>query len=342
MVQERGRRRAFMNRIPYIAASSETERSEPAVYLIVQKVWTSASFGRREVGQFIFLPYQTESPYRRAWLAVTIVETVSWQDAYKSASRSLIRLIDALHVILQCAFSIAGASWFIWTLHKGKGTVVANIFRPDSVVPMELWEDRQIRDIRRLDAVDEAALLYFRESSRASTAKTRLAMLVVAAEALAGEDVTVPECSKCEKSFSCAECQQVYKFSGTNKAHLQAILGAELHRRLYKGKKPVRHRLMHGKLIDESEAGELAQETYTTLRSYLQRHAGLKSDLAVHNAPRPLDGSTQDFACLIPPAGWLAVPIDHLKVVWADKLRQLESSELQLFGETIHPLPLDL
>jgi hypothetical protein len=218
--------------------------------------------------------------------------------------------------------------------------MVANIVRPDAVVPIGLWEERQFGDIQRLRVVDEAALLYFRESSRASTAKTKLAMLAITAEALAGDSVNVTQCGQCDQPFSCV-CPQKYQTRGTDKQQLEKILGVQLYKRLYKGKSPVRHKLMHGSMISEAEASELGAEAYSCVRKYLQEHFDLQSDLEIRNAPRPLDGVIRDTGCVKLPPEWLSTPFNPLHVNWQEKLQQLESKELWDFGEMVDP-PADL
>jgi hypothetical protein len=264
----------------------------------------------------------------------------SWKDAYAKASQDLIRLIDALHVVLQCVFSIAGCSWFVWRQYNGNGIMVANIFRPNTVVPITLSEDKQFTDIRKLRAADEAALLYFRESSRASTAKTRLAMLASTAEALAGDAITIPKCDECAIPFLCPNCQRQHQFKGTDKEQLTKILGSVLYKRLYKGD-GIRHRLMHGSMIEEAEASDLATAAYGSVRNYLQDHLGLQSEHNIHNGPRPLDGSLLEYGCIRLAPSWLPTPFNPLNVDWKEKLQQLESRALYQFGEMID-LPLDL
>lgn len=317
-----------------------TTEQDPPLYLVLQKIWTAAECDFRDVAGFWIFPVAAGPDGRRAWLAVRITTAASWRDAYSTSSEDLIRLADALHISLQCTFSSAGASWFVWRQLGDQPFLVANTFRSDPVVPMTLWQGKQLSDIQKLRAVDPAALRYFRESSRASTAKTRLAMLAITAEALAGDGTTVPQCDKCKVPFSCPTCQREHQYKATDKAQLEAILTTPLYKRLYKGE-GIRHKLMHGDTIDEATASDLARAAYANIRAYLQVRLNLESDLDVVNAPRPLEGTKQQMACIRLNPEWLPSPFNPLTVDWPGKLAELESTDLHCFGDLIDP-PQDL
>jgi hypothetical protein len=229
------------------------------MYLVVQKVWTSAELdGRTEARNFYLFQYEHGREagvrrVRRSWLAVRAMEATCWREAYARSSQDLIKLADALHVVLQCVFSLAGASWFVWRqYHEGSGIVIASLSRPQQVVGIGLWRDQQKRDVERLRAVNGAALLYFRESGRASTAKTKLAMLVIAAEAMAGGEGKSSKCNKCQEALVCPKCGTPNSYRATDADNVKRILGPEIYKALYRGPENLRNRLMHGNLIDES------------------------------------------------------------------------------------------
>jgi len=313
-----------------------SEQGRP-LYLVLQKVWTPAECDFPDVAGFWIFRCAAGPGGRRGWLAVRIMTAASWRAAYNTASQDLIHLIDAVHVTLQCTFSTAGASWFVWRQLGDQPYLVANTFRPDPVVPMTLWQEKQLSDMYKLRAVDPAALRYFRESSRASTAKTRLAMLAITAEALAGDGTTVPQCDKCKVPLSCPTCQKQHQYKGTDKAHLETILTTTLYRSLYKGAAAIRHKLMHGDTVDEAKASELARTAYANIRAYLQVQLNLESDLDVNNAPRPLEGTGQQMACVRLNPEWLPSPFNPLSVDWPAKLAQLESKDLHQFGDPMSP-----
>ena len=91
-----------------------------------------------------------------------------------------------------------------------------------------------MRDVERLTNTDGTALLYFRESGRASTAKTKLAILVIAAEALAGSIAKSSKCNKCQANLLCPSRHSPNSYAATNMKQVETILGVDIYKALYR------------------------------------------------------------------------------------------------------------
>lgn len=312
-------------------------------YVLLQKLWTSAE---------LYEPLQLEGIYlftnstgrstagrRASWIAVRTIDAASWNAAYEQASQHVIGLVDRLHVVTQCVFSLVGASWFLWSAEGGSPRVlIANQYRPGSVVPIHLWNEKQLGDVDRLKAAKAASLLYFRESGRASTAKTKLAMLVIAAESLAGSQEKSSKCNRCSNhpALLCPTCNQENSYGATDMDAVKNIFGTELFKALYRDPENVRNKLMHGSFIPEAQAHALALAAYTAFTKHLQRKFALECTTDIRNAPRPLDGVDAHAVCLRAPIDWLPKVQDVTTAVeWVRVFNELESADLNSFGERI-------
>lgn len=147
---------------------------------------------------------------------------------------------------------------------------------------MPIWAGQQTADVETLlQGEDPAALRYFREAMNAATSSACLAMLVIVAEALAGQSTV---------TRSCENCGHVYHRSGTDEDVLWDILGPQVYNHLYVKKHgSIRHRLMHGNQIDENKAALLCEQMYEKIIQYLVRSFTLRTVKHIDFAPRRFD-----------------------------------------------------
>jgi hypothetical protein len=151
--------------------------------------------------------------------------------------------------------------------------------RDRPTVGMPISEPNQLTDVARLTSVDNpVALHYFREAVNAATSSARLALLVITAEALAGQGEVIRNCKKCGYRDS---------YGGTNRNELELVLGHEAYSRPYKKKNgALRNRLLHGSAIDESSAAEVSALAYDSILVYLVSKLGLSTIEKITGAPR--------------------------------------------------------
>jgi phage baseplate assembly protein W len=94
-------------------------------------------------------------------------------------------------------------------------------------------------------------------------------MLVITAEALAGQSKIVGKCQTCGTEYS---------YGGTNRKELEAVLGTGAYTRLYRSDNgSLRHRLLHGSPIDENAASEVSALAYNAILEFLVKRLGLTS-----------------------------------------------------------------
>lgn len=251
-------------------------------YLVTHKARTVADLdGCFQLEGFKLANY-SDNAKDEAWLISEVVTADSFLAAFNTSRQRLIPLVDALAFTTQCAFSLAGMSFMVHRTDDNPDCVVYfRHVKPRKTVGMALWKKEQGEDISRLLRLEnQAALRYFRESINAATSSACLAMMTTAAEALAGQSTITGECEK---------CSHTYQRGGTDRTKLEAILGADANRELYKRKGSLRNRLMHGHSIDEDAAEALCREVYRRILFYLKKELGLGTIEEIEGAPRRFD-----------------------------------------------------
>jgi hypothetical protein len=230
-----------------------------ARYRIHHKIWTVADLDQPQIIQgFLVRAIETGSD-AGAWMATDEIDAPDFISAFNLSRPRLVQTVDALCVVTQCSFSLAAASWMVYRVGDNPERVLYFWHlqnRP--TVGMPIWEPRQLNDAARLTSFgNPGALHYFREAVNAATPSARLALMVITAEALAGQVKVVR---------NCPECGCEYSYGGTNRSELELVLGQEAYSRLYKNNNgTLRHRLLHGSAIDESSAAEVSVLAYDSI-----------------------------------------------------------------------------
>lgn len=170
-------------------------------YLVQQKIKAIANLGITfESAGYKFTAFDSKNPFgSEQWLASKELQAQTYQDASLAFRLGLIPILDALSVLTQCSFSLIAMSYLIRRLNdNGSDVFYLYVAQDRRTVGMPFWNKEQLVDLERLLQIDnKVALHYLRESNNSSTAKTRLAMLVFATEALAGQKQRTRECPDC-------------------------------------------------------------------------------------------------------------------------------------------------
>jgi len=250
-------------------------------YLIQKKIRTTADLGEEfEYAGFMFVAFEPDKGLSdEAWLAERKISADTYQQAVADFQLALVPIIDALSILTQCSFSILAADFLVYRLNENENrTFYLYVARDRKPVGMPFWPEKGIKDLESLARVPNSfALHYLRESNNATTLKTRLAMLVIAAEALAGVATK-------ERRCKCGRCTT---YSATDMDRVENIVGSQVHQRLYRGNGgALRHKLFHGSHAPEDHLGAIIGPLYDAILDYLRRECGLLTVEKIVNAPR--------------------------------------------------------
>lgn len=249
-------------------------------YRIDHKIWTVAELSEPKTIEGFGMYATRAGTDADAWIATDEIDSPDFISAFHSSRPRLVRTIDALCVVTQCSFSLAAASWMVCRLTDNPEQILYfRHLRKTPTVGMAVWKAEQLSDVTRLVLIDNpGALHYFREAVNAATPSAQLAMLVIAAEALAGQ---------CKVVGNCERCGYEYSRGGTNRTELEAVLGPEAYPPLYKSNNgSLRNRLLHGSTVDEDLATRVSAHAYDSILQYLVNMLGLSTVEKIVGAPR--------------------------------------------------------
>lgn len=238
----------------------------------------------------------------------------SMDEAYRQFILGLIPILNRIVVLTQCSVEPLGKSSAL--INRQNDNPNKEIFfynaQKRSPVGMDLEQDH-IKDLEKLKEKDlDLVFDLLRESNYATTPKLRLALLIIAAEALAG-DKRYPA----QKCKSCG-LEVKHSYIGLDKDKMVAILGTDLYNKLYKDDR-IRHRFFHGKEVDDEQVAEVSSNIYKRLLfDYLKPKFTLGSLSQEAKAVPRNDGSFEYTGAYIR-------PLNDKKINFEDIEKQFDS-----------------
>lgn len=280
-------------------------------YYVAHKIRTVAELLEpQSINGFTLCTFDPDGEFpQEAWEASEVLEGNDFLEALNRSRERLLSLVDALAVVMQCAFSVSGMSFQVLRQTENEeGILYFRHLRDRKTVGITLWQSDQADDVKRLlEFARPAAWRFFREAINAVTISSQLAMLVTTAEALAGQGKVNAQCSNCGHE---------YTYGGTDRTRLKTILGESAYASLYTRKGgSLRNRLLHGSPVDEVAAGELCQEVYGRIRNFISKDLGLQHREPIRNAPRRFD-SFEWFGTFLRTGSANPVPLRDLERDW--------------------------
>jgi hypothetical protein len=211
-------------------------------YTISQKINTLAHlFKQFKHKGFIFTPYgaslkEGQYKYSYDWIVKKNITAINFIDARKVFENELSVILSKCSAVSQCYFNMLYQSYII--LKKNNNP--KNIFflhltrlRNPSGLPFDKEEIASLQNLESFPTAREQCFLYLNESTNTASYYTRLAMLIIALESIAGE---------------------VQKGKGlrTNKEYIknEIIKDNELYNKIYSYGTGIRNKIFHGKKVN--------------------------------------------------------------------------------------------
>jgi|GEM_PF-2047198 len=245
-------------------------------YLIKYKIATVAELVNAfDYRGFRFEPATNEWWHCDAWIATKTIEAENIIKARSQFYKELLPLIERFSVVSQCAFRVTANTYFIYKLTNNKDKVIYIFYVRESGHTGLMFDEQEINQLDNFDnVVNKEALIYVAEAANASTFYTRLTMLIMGIEGLAGELVTKKEIK-------------------TNKTELITILGQPLFDQLYAYGTGIRNKLFHGKTFSNQLIDGLTEKVYDKIRDYLEQKYNIHLEKNVVNPQRNFHGNFQ-------------------------------------------------
>ncbi len=203
----------------------------------------------------------------------------SWQDIAFNTEKEeeLLQIIDRLSVHRQSHVSL-GRNMAVFQNGTGPTRRFTSWIHKQRL-HQGLWVQQSQQDAlnKWLETKPEdqisTALRWIRRSINSINTYESFIFLILAAEALTTDIFSYPKCRHGELINHCNNGHPVDQSPRTNHDELEAIMGKDLHRKLYR--ENVRNQLFHGRYIKESSLPELLRKLYPRLIKRISDAAGM-------------------------------------------------------------------
>ena len=238
-------------------------------YLIRKKIITPVHiFDPKNIRGFKFYKDHNK-PLEHSIEVSKEINATDFQQANNEFFNELIPILELISVFTQCEIdSISKGSYVI--LNLANKNVLQFCKRIDNdPVGLDI-SDTIIQDIKSFikSGVNLAGITFLSEAIRAKTRKSKLMLLISAAESFAGSGT---------KKGNCTKRGEEYKYPCTDEDNLKKIIGEKLYDILY-AKDRLRHKMMHGIVINENHVGVVSDDLYKQLvHEYLSNRFKVES-----------------------------------------------------------------
>lgn len=218
------------------------------------------------------------------WLAQKEIVQDSIDNAWKEFMAEFISLVDKIGFISQCYTSFELQPYVIY--RKDREEVFFKYAREQRPVPLH-FNKPDMQSLENLERYDKNEVFtYLRESTNAGSFTTRLAMLVAALEAIAGE-------------------VKNRKMRGTDKKYIadKILKNSDLCDNIFKYGTGIRNQILHGHEINLEIHGETNynEQIYSSIVDFFNDNYGLKINTNVVNPQRTFPGTYQTWQGWIKP-----------------------------------------
>ncbi len=254
-------------------------------YLIEHKIKTIADlYDPFEYKNFHFRSWDfnfAEGCIGDAWIAKKVVSAKNATEAINLFRRELFFLIGKLSFISQCYFDAKLESYLIFKQNNNpKKILFLYITRERDGVSLNFGKD-EIVALKKLNKFKKQSVFkYLNESTNATTYYTRLAMLIIVLESIAGD----------KKQEEICKCGQDRKFITTDKEKIKEILNDEkLYKSIFDYKDGIRNKIFHGKEINKSD--NYVEKVYEKIIFYFNKKYNIKINTSVVGPQRNFIGN---------------------------------------------------
>jgi len=278
-------------------------------YFIEHKIKTLAELynGKEPLtGNFYYKNYEfkqwdfskEKGPQGKAWIVKGIISADSVIDGINNFRKELSAIIDRIGFISQCYTTIESEPFIVVKENNNPEKIFLLQYTKEiNGVPLHFDKEKQMA-LNSLENYDKQAVFkYLSESTRAGTYYTRLAMLIIALESIAGE--------KNDKNG------QVH----TDKEAIKQILKEDnLYEKIFNYKTGIRNKIFHGKEVKFDD--DYVKKIYAKIVEYFNENYQTKINTTVINPQRTFTGNYQEiFYWLKPNKNKSEVQIDLKNII---------------------------
>lgn len=227
-----------------------------------------------------------------AWCAIKDIEAENVDEAFLTFRRELFSIVDRIAFVSQCYTTADHDAYLILRTNDNEQRHLFFLYAQQHPVTPLMFLDEEKTALYGLEAYKEKGdvFRYLRESTNASTFYTRLAMLISALEAMAGERV---------------DLNGRRKQTETDYIENEILKAKDLYDKLYGYGTGVRHKLLHGGKVDlassEHKDTNYVEEIYVAILRYFQDSHGVALNTQVIHPQRIPLGNYRSWGGWIEP-----------------------------------------
>jgi len=179
----------------------------------------------------------------QAWIVCKEVEAENVIEAINGFRNELRPIIARIGYIAQCYTTMEWQSWLIMRIDDNpEKNFLCFYSREDKPVGLH-FDKEEIESLKKLEDIDDKVFFYLNESNLVGTHLSNTAMLIIALEGLAGEEIIKKECTDCHKKLD--------EWKGLNKDKAKEIIGEDdVYKEIFGHGDGIRNLLFHGKVFD--------------------------------------------------------------------------------------------
>lgn len=240
-------------------------------YLIQYKISSMATLIKDfSYEGYDFSAYDIQEPWKDdVWVASKTVETNTAGEARRNFINGLLPLMQEFSLVSQCAFRFVANTYVIYKLNNNEEKVFY-VYFVQGTEPVGLhFDTEEISKLFQIREIENNQSLFFlNEAANATTFYTKLTMLILVVEGLAGE----------------IEDKRGFKL--TNRTKTKEILGNDLDEKLFASRIGLRNILFHGKVKDHQPFEGLSEVIYSKIREWLSSKYNINLETSIVDPQR--------------------------------------------------------
>lgn len=256
----------------------------------VAEVWEPFEYNDFKFRQWDFTI--ADGPKGEAWIAEKEIEAGNLSEAINKFRKDLLEIIQQCCFVSQCYFSLIPESWMVIKENDNPENAFFLYFtREIKAVPLH-FNKEELESLKKLQSFPrKPAFMYLNESTNATTFYSRLAMLIIALESIAGE-----------------KCPNI-----TDKDYIKNTIlkDGQLFEEIFNFGDGFRNKIFHGKEADIT--GDYIDKIYKKIVEYFNFEYSTKVNLGVKHPQRNPWGNYEELKGFFRPKD--GIDIDFKKVI---------------------------
>lgn len=268
------------------------------------EIWQPFDYNGFKFRQWDFTP--ASGPIGEAWIAEKEIKATNLSEAISRFRKDLLEIVQRCCFVSQCYFSLIPESWMVVKKNNNPDNIFFLRFtKEEKTVPLH-FDKEEIESLKKLESFPrKPAFMYLNESTNAVTFYSRLAMLIIALESIAGE-----------KSPNVTDKDYIKN---------NILKDGQLFDEIFAFRNGIRNKIFHGKDVILTE--NYINKIYKKIVEYFNSEFGTQINLDVVDPQRTPWGNYEELSSFFKPKGGISIDFKEVVEKFSDS------------AETHRPIP---